>query len=78
MNKSSNYPIANRLRVYLGLVVVAGAVFPPSLIITAPTLVGWYKGAKHQKQRAWSAAEYMANLNQAGREYDRAVKSFAP
>lgn len=76
--RSSDYPIQNRLFVYLGLTVVAAAVFPPTLVVTAPTLVGWYKGAKRQQFHRAYAIQEAIYLRQAGREYDQAVKSFAP
>lgn len=77
MNRSRNYPARNRLFVYAGVAAIAAAVFPPTLIITAPALIGWFNGARRIEASRGEALLHHQMVLQS-REYDRAVKSFAP
>lgn len=72
MLKSRSYPVANRLMVYVGLAVIGAAMFPPSLIVSVPTVAAWYRGAR----RLETNARQSVILHRMNAEYDRAIKSF--
>lgn len=69
-----NYPIRNRLLVYLGVATVMAAAFLPTAIVSFPLIATWYRAARQSED----AARLSVAAHRENAEYERALKSFMP
>jgi hypothetical protein len=71
------YPLQNRLTVYLGFIILTGVAFPPILFVTVPLLVNWYRIEKQHELAKTIVQVQLMSAAYTKAEWDRESQMIA-